>query len=49
MKQQEMVNIKELINSLDVNQIYVIKREYDDTFVTYNYHTGNYGSLLTVF
>ena len=49
MDKQEMINIKELINSLDVNQIFVIKQEYDDNYVTYNYHTRKYGSLKTVF
>lgn len=45
MERQEMKNIKILINSLNVNQVYVIKQEYDDNYVTYNYHTGNYGQL----
>ncbi len=49
MERQEMKNIKELIDILDVNQIYVIKQEYDDKYVTYNYHTGNYGSLKISF
>jgi len=31
-----MINIKELINSLDVNQIFVIKQEYDDNYVSFS-------------
>ena len=49
MNKQEMKNIKILINSLNVNRVYVIKQEYDDNYVTYNYHTGNYGSLISPF